>query len=52
MTMVEANFMEATESNFNELKLLNIDNFIECPTIKFLINVASSIIFAIQEHSY
>jgi len=44
--MVEANLVEATENNFNELKLLNIDNLIECPIIK----VASSKICEIQEH--
>jgi len=35
MTMVEANVVGATESNFNELKLLNIDNLIEYPIINF-----------------
>jgi len=44
MIMVEANLVGATERNFNELKLLNIDNLIECPIMKFLINVASSAI--------
>jgi len=50
MTMVEANFVGVIESNF-ELKLLNIDNLIECPTIKSLIKVTSSTICEIQEHS-
>jgi len=50
MTIVEANLVETTESNLNELKLLNIDIFIECQTIKFLIKVASSAICEIQEH--
>jgi len=48
--MVEANHVGATESNFNELKLLNIDILIECPTIIFLIKVASLAICEIQEH--
>jgi len=47
MIMVEANLVEATENNLNELKVLNIDNLIECPTIKFLVNVASSTICVI-----
>jgi len=42
--MVEANLVGATKNNFNELKLLNIDNLIECPTIKFLIKLVSSTI--------
>jgi len=50
MTMVQANLVGVIESNFNKLKLLNIDNFIECPTIKFLRKVASSSICDIQEH--
>jgi len=50
VTIVEANLVEATKSNFNELKPLNIDILIECPTIKFLIKVASSVICEIQEH--
>jgi len=36
MIMVEANLVGATESNFNELKLLNINNPIECPIMKYL----------------
>jgi len=39
--MVEANLVGATESNFNELNLLNIEYLIKYSTIKFLINVAS-----------
>jgi len=35
MTIVEANLVEATKSNFNELNLFNIDILIECPIIKF-----------------
>jgi len=48
--MVEKNLIGITKSNFNELKLLNIDILIKCPTIKFLIKVASSAICEIQEH--
>jgi len=50
MTIIEANLVGATESNFNELNLLNIDILIEFPIIKFLINVASSAICEIQNH--
>jgi len=37
--MVEGNLIEVTKRNFNELKILNIENLIGCPMIKFLINV-------------
>jgi len=48
--MVEENLVGATENIFNELKVLNIDNLIDFPTIKFLIKVVSSAICEIQKH--
>jgi len=35
--MVEANLVKETKNNFNELKLLNVNNLIEWSMIKFLI---------------